>query len=1295
MTRWTEEQQRAIALKNRRLLISAAAGSGKTAVLTERIIRRITDPADAVDIEELLVMTFTRAAASEMRERIRRRLEERLQGTAAERKNSALHQRLQRQLALMDAAKITTIDSFCLSILREHADLTELDPAFRVGNEEELALLKNDVADALLEECFAAGEEGFERFAAGFSQGKTEKGLAELLLSLYQFSESAPWPEEWLENCLREAEQSAGDSRKTETTAWMQYLLSEIRGFAAELVKKAEEALLLCEEEGGPSGYADTVRTELRGLERLAEVRSFPALQEALAAFSSWQMIGRNPKGADKEKAEAAKALRDFWKSGVQKVAEQFGAEAAESLAADLSAEAETIRTLISLVREFGRRYARKKRERNLIDFSDLEHMALALLWERQEDGSRKRTPLAEEYAESFREIYVDEYQDSNGVQEALLGAIERGSVFLVGDVKQSIYGFRQARPELFSEKYERYRKCTEETAVPEGEDTRVDLRKNFRSRHELLDTANSVFRRLMDRPVGGIVYDSDAALYCGAGYPENPLDSGSYQSELLLAETAEDAEESKAETEARLIAGRIRELTDPASAFRVTDSGTGALRHAEYRDMVILLRAVSGQAEEFVNVLMSEGIPAQAEQRTGYFSALEVKTALSLLSAIDNPLLDIPLAAVLRSPIGGLSGTELACLTAEAELQRRQSEAEGKREGKAGRSAEGFRKAEDSQGTERARTTEGFRKDEADDAAQEEEAAGESEGSENGGSNSESRGSTLFACLYTVRNSVRHPEAAEKLRRVLHFLEDAAEKALYMSLPELIREVLETSGYGSYAAALPGGELRSANLQMLIVKAGDFERTGYRGLYDFVRYIELLKKYDTDYGEAAAEEAEGNVVRIMSIHKSKGLEFPVVFLAGTGRKFNLRDSSAGVIADQDFGIAADVVDLSLHTRGSTLKKNVLAWHLRTQLLGEELRVLYVAMTRAKEKLVLTAALRDADKALRDLRESGGIVQPGSADVRAAGCYLDWILLAMRTDAERCGICVSVRGAETAAAETEQREAQTAALRERLLRMAETPAGPEQHSRFRWLNQPYPYEEDVTLYSKRSVSELKFRGQNEDDMHAFREYSAENAAEGTEDTAEKMAEPELTEASGSSESSERDALQKAAMRGIAVHRVMEKLDYGALPLCGKIGEYLDGLTERGIFSEEERAVLREEEFETFLHSPLCRRMEAAWQRGRLHREAQFVMALPAREVEPGRSSEEPVVIQGIIDAWFEENGEIVLVDYKTDRGASARQLSGRYRAQLALYARALGMMEQKNVSARLLWSFARGEAICL
>lgn len=1260
MTRWTEEQQRAIVLKNRRLLISAAAGSGKTAVLTERIIQRITDPADAVDIEELLVMTFTRAAASEMRERIRRRLEERLQSTTSEQTNSTLHQRLQRQLALMDAAKITTIDSFCLSILREHADLTELDPAFRVGNEEELALLKNDVADTLLEECFAAGEEAFEHFAEGFSQGKTEKGLTELLLSLYQFSESAPWPEEWLESCLREAEQSAGDVRITETTAWMQYLLSEVRGFAAALVKKAEEALLLCGEEGGPSGYENTVRTELRGLERMTEVHSFSELQEVLRIFSSWQMIGRNPKSTMKEKAEAAKALRDFWKSGVQKIAEQFGGEAADSIAADLVSEAETVRTLISLVREFGRRYAKKKRERNLIDFSDLEHMALSLLWEKQEDGSRRRTALAEEYAESFREIYVDEYQDSNGVQEALLSAIERGSVFLVGDVKQSVYGFRQARPELFTEKYERYRKYTEETPVPEGADTRVDLRKNFRSRHEVLDTANGIFSRLMDRPVGGIVYDSDAALYCGAIYPENPQDDRSYQSELLLAETAEDADESKAETEARLIAERIRELTDPASDFRVTDSGSGALRRAEYRDMVILLRAVSGQAEEFINVLMSEGIPAQAEQRTGYFSALEVKTTLSLLSAIDNPLLDIPLAAVLCSPIGGLSGTELACLTAEAEQQRKQREEESRGEGDSRRTEE-FQRAENA-------------------------------------------GSTLFERLCGVQNSNQYPEAAEKLRRIFCFLEESAEKALYMSLPELIREVLETSGYGSYAAALPGGEVRSANLQMLIVKAGDFERTGYRGLYDFVRYIELLKKYDTDYGEASAEAAEGNVVRIMTVHKSKGLEFPVVFLAGTGRKFNLRDSSAGVVADQDFGIAAEAVDLSLHTKGSTLKKNVLAWHMRTQLLGEELRVLYVAMTRAKEKLILTAALRDADKALQELRESIDTVQPGSADIRAAGSYLDWILLAMRGDPERCGIRTSVRKAETAAAEAEQREAQTAELRRRLMQIAEASAGPEQRSCFRWLNYPYPYEEDVTLYSKRSVSELKYRGQDEDDAFAFRKYSTKDAAEGdtgdavegvtvdTAEAAEGMAEAfsaEKTEQTGE------EALQRAAMRGIAVHRVMEKLDYGALPPCGKIGEYLDSLTEQGILSGEERAILREEDLETFLQSPLCRRMEAAWQKGTLHREAQFVMALPAKEVEPERSSEEPVVIQGIIDAWFEEDGEIVLVDYKTDRGASAELLAERYRPQLALYARALGMMEQKRVSARLLWSFARGEAICL
>lgn len=1233
--KWTEEQSQAIQLKNRRLLVSAAAGSGKTAVLTERIVRRISNCDDPVDIDSLLVMTFTRAAASEMRERIRKRLEEELNTASGQGGNPAAISRLRRQTVLLDGAKITTIDSFCLSLIREHVDETTLDPSFRVGGEEELRLMQCDVMEALLEEQYAGKEEGFLRFADGFSRGKTDLGLSELLLSVCRFAESTAWPDDWLDRCEQEADQSAKEGESIEHTSWMQYLLKELREEAADLLEKAEQALALCREENGPSGYEAAIASEAALLRQLSNAEQYADVRRILNAFREWQRIGTNPKMVDKEKAKQAKTLRDFWKGEMQKLLRSYLPEDDAGTASDLLQEADTIRTVVAMARAFRAAYTEKKRERNLLDFSDLEHIALSLLWKKTEEGYKK-TELAERVAASFQEIYVDEYQDSNGVQEALLRAMDRGSMFLVGDIKQSIYAFRQAKPALFAEKYRCYRKHTKAAPVEDGTDTRIDLRKNFRSRREVLDTANRVFVQLMNERVGGIRYDEDAALYPGASYPEpqeEKTESGGretegspYRTELLLTEiSAYDAEEKQAETEAHLMAERIRSLVDPSGETKVYDASLGQLRPAEFRDIVILLRSAQGQAEAMVEVLMQEGIPAVAEQRTGYFNALEVRTVLSLLSAIDNPMQDIPLAAVLHSPMGSLSAEELAALLSEAQESEQTSDpGPGKKQVL-----------------------------------------------------------SLYERLRSVSQSPRYPEAAAKLRRTFSFLEEAAVRASYLSLPALIRELLETSGYDLYVSALPGGEVRKANLDMLMVKAGDYERTGYRGLYDFVRYIELLKKYDTDYGEAETGLEAGNAVRIMTIHKSKGLEFPIVFLAGIGRRFQLRDTQAGIIMDEKMGLAADIVDLGLRTRGSGLKKNAIARYLRTEALGEELRVLYVAMTRAKEKLLLTAAVSDSEQAETAVGEMRG--RPNGADLRAAGCILDWVLTAMAGDPGHCGI--SLRILSPACDDTGQNGKGTDSneMREALLALIRGKKAEQEGDMdlFRFLTQPYPYEEDVSLYVKRSVSELKYLGEREEDQESgsFLEPSAESETE--------RHKPGGTAAEG----------ETAAERGTVYHRVMEKLDYGIIEGASNptaaVRTILDTLEEQGDLLPEERALLDEEELKTLLVSPLGLRMAAAARRGELHREAQFVMALPANEIEAERRSEEPVLVQGVMDAWFSEGDRMIVVDYKTDRVRCEEVLSERYRKQLSYYSRALEMMEGRKVQERILWSFSLGRQISL
>ncbi|MBF1256068.1 MAG: UvrD-helicase domain-containing protein, partial [Stomatobaculum longum] len=795
------------------------------------------------------------------------------------------------------------------------------------------------------------------------------------------------------------------------------------------------------------------------------------------------------------------------------------------------------------------------------------------------------------EYQAAFREIYVDEYQDSNGVQEELLRAIETGRLFLVGDIKQSIYGFRHAKPELFAEKYHNYRKDDGGAAEP-GIDTRVDLRKNFRSREAVLASCNAVFSYLMREELGGVRYDADAALYPGAAFPIPEGSEDSYATELMLVERDAEGEETATVVEAEAIATRIRELLDPAKGLRISD-GEGGLRAATYGDIAILLRATSGQAERFVEVLMSHGIPALAEQKTGYFDATEVRTVLSLLRAIDNPFRDIPLAAVLRAPIGGLSEEELASLAAKGE------------------------------------------------------------------------GVSLYERLEAAVATAPESTAAVKAAALFRKLEAWREAESYLELPQFLRLLYTESGYRNEEAARPGGELRFANLQMLIVKAEEFESIGYRGLSDFVRYIDNLKKYNADYGSAQLPGEEAAAVRIMTVHKSKGLEFPIVFLAGLSKRFNQRDLSRGILYDEKLGIAADAVDYDLHAKGGTAKKAAFAWHLRTEALGEELRVLYVAMTRAKEKLILVAGFKEGTEPLPDGESSDEPLC--TAELRSANSYLEWILMAMARDKALCRIVPRKVSSEAAAREILETGEKVLRLREELRKAEETPPTETEVARFAPLMKPYAHAEDVRLQVKWSASELKrLREEREEGLSAplF----------------------SLPQDGGS---------EVAARRGTAYHKLFERIDFTRSWTEEGLRDFLKELAETGALPEEDGTLIALPPVIRFLQSALAARLASAQRAGTLHRETSFVMAIPAREADPSRQSEEPVVVQGVIDAWFEEVGQLVVLDYKTDKATEEAHYREKYTAQLSLYARALAMTEEKTVAEKLIYSTARGEVLAL
>ena len=804
---FTPKQQEVIDLRDCNILVSAAAGSGKTAVLTERIVDMVCDEEHPVDVDRLLVVTFTNAAAAEMRERIGNKLSDRL----------ALHpesEHLQRQLTLLHAAQITTIDSFCLFLLKNHFQEIGLDPAFRVADEREIKLLSQESLAEVLEEAFAAGREEFFECVEVFCPNGKEKVLEEHVLSLSNFANSFPWPEEWL--LARKQDYAATTEEELVKTPLWTYYAAYVQGVLEGCSQKMGQGIYLAQLPDGPYMYGELLDKEKEQIDAAlahAREKGLQGLDVKLEAIAFGTLSSKKDASVNAVKREQAKGIRDGVKKTLVDLKEQFFGTPFTVTAKRNEACARSVSELIDLVIAFLRRMAEKKREKKLVDFNDMEHFALDILM-RHEGDVIIPTQVARQYREYFHEILIDEYQDSNLVQEYFLRALsgeEDGHYnrFMVGDVKQCIYHFRLARPDLFLEKYRSYKK--------EGPERRIDLSMNFRSRREVTETVNHVFERTMSKEVGGIVYDEDAALHAGASYPECEVG----ESELLLIEKPQkDGMFGQREAEALAIAGKIRHLCQNC---KVKDKDTGEMRMVRYRDIVILLRTLTGWGDEFKAALESPGIPAYVTSKSGYFTATEVQNVLNFLRVIDNPLQDVPLFGVLRSFFGGFS---------EEEIARTRGEEKEK---------------------------------------------------------------PLYECLLESMD----PKVTAFLTR----LEGYREKTSYVTIRALIEELLWDYDYLNYVTALPGGSKRRANLEMLLVKASDFERTSYFGLFHFLRYMDMMEKYDQDYGEADTLDENADVVRIISIHKSKGLEFPVTIVAGLSKAFNMQDVNKAVITDADLGI--------------------------------------------------------------------------------------------------------------------------------------------------------------------------------------------------------------------------------------------------------------------------------------------------------------------------------------------------------------------------------------------------------
>lgn len=1424
--RFTGEQERAITMRPKNLLVSAAAGSGKTAVLVERVLRRLVDRESPLDVDEILVVTFTEAAAEEMKSRIRKALEEHVSRHPGD-------DRLRRQLLLLDRADISTLHSFCLRTIRQYFHRLGLDPAFVVLDEHEAELIKADVVEELLEDRYssvtdgliAGGKEGahagttysaagragfigresgaaalehqldrgpsvtlplksgdtgatallqevgegrdaesFLKLAEWYGGKGGDEFLSSLILRLHSFITSLPDPEDWLDRALRMFK--VGREQDLRDTEWGKALIEGAIFDVKTAMEWTTRAVSEAEKPAGPAAYATVLRDDLRNLENFLDMLKTRPWDDVAAALDEFDFSGlpRRP-GGDDAAAQAAwrvKGYRDRAKAVIRSLKDSVLSRRSCELKGELELVAPLMRTLAHLVVEFDRRYRQAKFKRQGLDFSDLERYCLALL---------RSEPEGEAVRSRYREIFVDEYQDINPIQDAIIQLVSSGSperkLFMVGDYRQSIYAFRLAEPGIFLSKYRSFPR----TLLPGGAELLATLTANFRSRKEILDAVNFVFRRIMLEDVIGMGYGAEEELRPGrasqtpsvdsngqgdlrvelhlverepAERPALEMEAGANAGEELNSTAGEtpddlDAEDLEGlEKEALVVAAKIREITSSTGLY-IWDESLNDYRPCCFRDIVILMRATRNRCEAVLGILRRAGIPVYADVETGYFAAREVEIVLSLLSVIDNPLQDIPLASVLRSPIVGLDGEDLAKIRLTAPDGR---------------------------------------------------------------------------FFYAVEKAARTQELGELSRKVRSFLEDLDRwrtMARRMPLADLIWRLLSESRYLDYVSGMPGGAQRRANLLALCDRAREFDSFRRRGLFRFLRFIRRLEESQGDLGQARALAEQENVVRILSVHKAKGLEFPVVFVMDLGRRFDFKDIRQDVLYHRRLGLGPVIVDVEAGIKYPTVAHAALSGAIVRESIAEEMRILYVAMTRAREKLFLVGSTRDLAGNLERWREEG----ISASSVASAGTYLHWlapcILECMSVSAQDLpkrdqrlqGGDLPVRCIGGGEIEPQPASSKDVSLPgglkssiwkvqcwgvggSSLSDLALEPAGVGTHPEISWeklkqLELPdsppnpevlgeverrmgwrYPLLHLTEIPGKITVGELADRLDPEDEdgwMQALRmplrwkllggpgagafgisqgsvggDLRPGSAAENTGELKPAADRTSMSEQGSSPAVSGDPEVQSPAItRGIAVHRFLAHIDLGLEPGESTLSAEIGRLVDNGILTADEASLIDKAMVLDFLRSPAGSFLRE--HRQRVRREVPFTMRLPARlfsknlvrsayatlraegsEDSVGRDGGVPpqvqqandakkgredlpdgsdyVVVQGTIDVVVVGDRGLEIIDYKTDRvspqGIGA--LVEHYTSQVSWYAFAAETILRRPVTrARVVFLQAREE----
>lgn len=1205
---WTREQKQVIDLRDCNILVSAAAGSGKTAVLVQRILSRIMDRDHPASVDEFVIVTFTEAAASQMKERLQRALEKALA-------DDPDNEHLQRQIMLVPMAQISTIHKFCGTVIKNYFHRIGADPSYRVGNESELSLVKSDVLQQMLEEKYTEADGEFLQMAVMSRFVKGDAEIEDIVLSLYEIAVSDPFPANFLERM--KAFVGMETEEELRQSAFMRENMEYVHHLLEGICEECRGMIALCEQPDGPIHYREAVADDLAQMESLCEVGEYEEMGRRIGLVAWKRLSGKKMPDVDEEKKKAVKRMRDAVKDAVKSLrAELFDQTLSDQLG-QLAGMRGMIVAFVDLTLEFMERYRAKKSEKGIVDFDDLEQLALEILVQREEDGTIRRTEAAEELSGQFVEIMMDEYQDSNQVQEMLMSSVASDhNRFMVGDIKQSIYRFRMACPELFLEKLNRYR--TEgSVGAEEVEASRlVTLNQNFRSRDVVLEGTNAVFEKIMHPELGGVAYDEKAKLRLGADFPPTEHRTADQIDVYVLSkmDKAKDRVSSAEEGsyEGKVIAGLIEEYTGSKHPLYVYDDGR--YRRAKYGDIVILARSTKAIGQQIYDVLASEGIPVHMENTKGFFDTREISVMVNLFHIIDNPRQDIPLAAVLRSPMFDFSDEELAVI----------------------------------RGRDKKRDF-------------------------------------YDSLLEASSGRTQLPEElVGKIHTFLDLLNRFRQKMTYVTVADMIQDIYDCTHIDHIFMAMKNGVQRKANLDMLWERAREFDQTSYRGLYQFVRYISGIKKREEDLGEANLLGDRDNVVRIMTIHKSKGLEFPVCIIAGMGRGMTGKDNGSFLMVNPSFGIASRVVDNDRGISVNNVFYRSLSRMNALEGLGEELRVLYVAMTRAKEKLVLVG-FGEEDQV------------PASTNyfqrIRAKS-YFDWVLPAIRGNK-----LFSVHGIRFA--QLEEREVRRQAdlvIDEVMLNNFDTSFVYDEKIRATLAfmdeyfesgeTEPIPTESTVPtkpiVPTKLTVSEIKRRSMEEIDSG-----EPKNAGVRIFD-AEEPPVPGFAKDGGGQENA-----AAGAGYGTVWHQVMASLDFSSISSASDVEAQLRDLAEAGRIRKEDVSLIRPGKIAVFLKSPLGQEVKAAKADGRLFREQPFVIGVRAGEVLPDCDSEDTVLVQGIMDAFYETEEGIVLLDYKTDHLEAGQEdvLAGRYRMQMELYAKALEGILKKKVVRKVLYSFSLNEEI--